>query len=209
MIDWKQLPDGDEKRKAYYCSREWAERRNVIRKRSGGTCERCKHDQASHTHHLTYARLYNEPLEDLIDICQACHRFVHGHGNEDPVEYWKERLKPPFVVVAQGKVQCPECLSCEDYCHIDTVSESIAIERRVGPGIKHRYGESLTPTSCKGKAIRIMFWCECGCIFGWHLEHHKGQTFFDVWSDENKSRALSEFEFGSNEPLSQFWRPLA
>ena len=39
----------------------------------------------SHLHHLTYEHKYNEPLEDLQGLCEACHEFVHGKRNRDPL----------------------------------------------------------------------------------------------------------------------------
>lgn len=104
-MNWQDLPDGDEKRHRYYCSREWAEKRNKVRDRSRGICERCDHHHASHVHHLTYRRLYDEPLEDLQHLCAGCHEFISGVSEVDPVEIRKavarrreeERPKPPPV----------------------------------------------------------------------------------------------------------------
>lgn len=83
-MDWKTMADGKEKREAYYCSREWSVLKQQVKKRSGSVCERCRHNQSTAVHHLTYARLYRERLEDLQDICQACHEFTHGKTNIDP-----------------------------------------------------------------------------------------------------------------------------
>jgi hypothetical protein len=35
-------------------------------------------------HHLTYARKYDEPIEDLAGWCNACHQFTHGKSDYDP-----------------------------------------------------------------------------------------------------------------------------
>lgn len=33
--------------------------------------------KAEHVHHLTYARLGNEPLDDLLSLCSVCHKQRH------------------------------------------------------------------------------------------------------------------------------------
>lgn len=83
-MDWRDLEDGKEKRNLYYCSREWAELREAVRERAGNRCERCKTGPMDNCHHLTYARLYNERLEDLQAICEPCHQFTHGKSDVDP-----------------------------------------------------------------------------------------------------------------------------
>ena len=74
----------DEKRHAYYCSREWGLLKRAVHERSGGKCERCHVDKAVNVHHLTYARLYHEELTDLWHLCRGCHEFVHAHSDVDP-----------------------------------------------------------------------------------------------------------------------------
>lgn len=85
--DWRSIADDREKYAAYLCSREWAERKEAVHARAGGKCERCKVLPISAVHHLTYARKYAEPIEDLQAICQPCHEFTHGKLNLDPVAW--------------------------------------------------------------------------------------------------------------------------
>lgn len=73
-----------EKYSMYLCSREWGVRREAVRKRCGGTCERCGDAPMSHVHHLTYRRRYAEPLEDLMGVCEPCHDYIHGRSGRDP-----------------------------------------------------------------------------------------------------------------------------
>src|SRR5262249_12664569 len=80
---WRLLT-GSEKRYAYLASREWGLLREAIKERSGGICERCHKNWGTAVHHLTYARLYCERLEDLIHLCDECHDFHHGRSNFDP-----------------------------------------------------------------------------------------------------------------------------
>lgn len=91
--DWRLIEDDREKYAAYLCSREWAERREAVRKRSGGMCERCGVLPMDSCHHVTYARKYNEPLEDLQAICQSCHDFTHGKNDFDPAVSGPKRLR--------------------------------------------------------------------------------------------------------------------
>lgn len=75
---------------AYLASREWALKREAVRKRSGNRCERvidgrrCPKSQQS-VHHLTYARIGHELLEDLLAVCNDCHKWLSGKSNFDPL----------------------------------------------------------------------------------------------------------------------------
>jgi hypothetical protein len=75
-----------EKYQAYLCSREWGLKREAVIERSGGICERCKRNDGDAVHHKTYKRIYNEPLTDLIYLCEACHDFTHGRADDDPMQ---------------------------------------------------------------------------------------------------------------------------
>src|SRR6516164_2242325 len=81
--DWRLL-SGREKYQAYLASREWGLLREAVKERSGGICERCHKNESTAVHHLTYARIYCERLEDLIDLCDECHDFSHGRSDFDP-----------------------------------------------------------------------------------------------------------------------------
>lgn len=67
----------------YLASREWALKKAAVRERSGGLCENCGR-AATQTHHKTYDRLYNERLDDLMDVCRPCHAFFSGQAHVDP-----------------------------------------------------------------------------------------------------------------------------
>lgn len=49
----------------------------AVRKRSGGTCERCHVRTATHLHHLTYERASRELPADLLHLCVFCHAKEH------------------------------------------------------------------------------------------------------------------------------------
>jgi len=71
----------------YLASREWALLKEQIRKRSGDKCERCLRDPYESTHHLTYERVGNELLTDLLAVCNACHKFLSGKSKLDHLLY--------------------------------------------------------------------------------------------------------------------------
>lgn len=86
-MSWQTITDDREKYKAYLCSREWALLRNAVRARCGGKCERCNVNDMECVHHLTYARKYDERIEDLAGWCNACHEFTHGRSDHDPASW--------------------------------------------------------------------------------------------------------------------------
>jgi hypothetical protein len=70
---------------AYLKSKEWLAKREQVIQRCGGLCERCGKYLVDNVHHLTYERIFNEPLEDLQGLCRPCHAFLHQHSGIDPV----------------------------------------------------------------------------------------------------------------------------
>jgi hypothetical protein len=69
----------------YLCSREWSLLKEKVRKRCKGKCERCREGKYEATHHLTYERIGYEKLSDLLGVCSACHEFLSGKSNDDPI----------------------------------------------------------------------------------------------------------------------------
>jgi len=63
----------------YMKSREWDAKRAQVRRRAGGKCEECRRRKTLQVHHLTYARLGNEDMADLMALCLDCHQGRHGH----------------------------------------------------------------------------------------------------------------------------------
>lgn len=63
---------------AYLLSPQWKARRAKVMKRAGGICEACLERRATQVHHLTYARIFNEPCFDLRAICDPCHDAIHS-----------------------------------------------------------------------------------------------------------------------------------
>lgn len=69
----------------YLRSPQWREKRRRILIRCKHKCERCGLWRAVNVHHLTYARLYDEPLSDLMAVCIRCHQELHDGSEADRV----------------------------------------------------------------------------------------------------------------------------
>lgn len=100
-----------------------------------------------------------------MDVCQACHQFIHNRSKHDPAEYWKEKSRPSYTVLTGSAdmrcVQCPHCRGEMDNVHIQNVRD-----------VKER-GQIVF--------VEITFRCECGkSDFKWQCRFHKGTTFFGV-----------------------------
>jgi hypothetical protein len=61
----------------YLKSKEWRDIRNRLLKERGFNCERCNSKKNLQIHHLTYERLGFEEDNDLVILCEKCHKEVH------------------------------------------------------------------------------------------------------------------------------------
>ena len=61
----------------YLQSETWKEKRNERLKKDNYCCQLCGKKEKLEVHHLTYARLGNEEMEDLVTLCHACHEKQH------------------------------------------------------------------------------------------------------------------------------------
>lgn len=108
-MGWQEIANDKEKYAAYLCSREWSEKREAVRERANGKCERCLVNDMDAVHHLTYARKYDESMDDLQAICNGCHEFTHGKSDEDPRH---QVSLPEWKACRTGQfkwLQCPVC----------------------------------------------------------------------------------------------------
>ncbi len=65
---------------AYMASPAWRRRRARVLRRAGRQCQACGTRPAVDVHHLTYAHLGAERPWELLAVCPACHRRLHGRG---------------------------------------------------------------------------------------------------------------------------------
>lgn len=57
----------------YIHSPEWKAKRIIAFKYLGRKCHSCKSTKQLEVHHLNYENLFNESLEDVEILCNACH----------------------------------------------------------------------------------------------------------------------------------------
>jgi hypothetical protein len=62
----------------YLLSPKWQRLRDKVLSRDAFQCQGCRERRATQVHHLTYARVGNELLFDLISVCDQCHGACHG-----------------------------------------------------------------------------------------------------------------------------------
>ena len=63
---------------AYIESSIWKELRDTVVERDNGRCTKCGHKGQLQAHHVTYERLFNEEINDLVTLCKHCHEEAHG-----------------------------------------------------------------------------------------------------------------------------------
>lgn len=62
---------------AYLNSPEWQTKRQAVLYRDNYCCRVCKSNVNLQVHHIHYTSLGNEPLEDLVTLCEKCHQRLH------------------------------------------------------------------------------------------------------------------------------------
>ena len=63
--------------KEYINSIEWDEKRSLRFRMDGFRCYKCGSPMNLQCHHITYERLGNERLSDLVTLCSDCHKRLH------------------------------------------------------------------------------------------------------------------------------------
>jgi hypothetical protein len=63
---------------AYRRSNAWHAKRTKILRRDP-VCAACGEAPSAQAHHLTYDRIFREPLFDLVGVCRPCHEELHRH----------------------------------------------------------------------------------------------------------------------------------
>lgn len=60
----------------YLSSQHWTELRRAALDKSP-ICERCKNRPSSQAHHLRYKNLFDVTTDDLMAVCDTCHKTIH------------------------------------------------------------------------------------------------------------------------------------
>ena len=61
----------------YLSTDKWKQKRKQVLDRDKNQCQICKKNEATEVHHLTYDRVFDEELEDLLSVCNLCHLKLH------------------------------------------------------------------------------------------------------------------------------------
>jgi 5-methylcytosine-specific restriction endonuclease McrA len=64
-----------EKYLSYLASEAWQLKRWDALERARFLCQRCGRSEATDVHHRTYVRLGHELPEDLVALCEICHKI--------------------------------------------------------------------------------------------------------------------------------------
>ncbi len=73
--------------KLYLRSTAWLNRRRGVLNRAEGKCQLCAGTERLEVHHVTYARVGAERIEDLRCLCHVCHRGLDkAAGNWVPLD---------------------------------------------------------------------------------------------------------------------------
>jgi len=60
----------------------WGSKKARVLRRDGYMCQACQDRSATQVHHLTYAHVFDEPLFDLISVCEICHKRLTEYDRE-------------------------------------------------------------------------------------------------------------------------------
>jgi 5-methylcytosine-specific restriction endonuclease McrA len=78
----------DKKKYRSYVERDcWNLRRQAYLTSHGPDCELCRMEKAAQVHHLNYERLGSETDDDLVALCEQCHRLLHRLSSRSRVEW--------------------------------------------------------------------------------------------------------------------------
>jgi hypothetical protein len=58
----------------YLQSPRWRTLARAVQMRAKGKCEICRRVHGVECAHLTYERIFHEPIDDLLWVCKKCHR---------------------------------------------------------------------------------------------------------------------------------------
>ena len=62
---------------SYLQSPDWNIKRSTVLERDKYKCRICGFGDKLQVHHLTYDRVYDESLYDLVTVCEDCHTLIH------------------------------------------------------------------------------------------------------------------------------------
>lgn len=91
----------------YINSDLWKIRRERILLRDGYQCRMCGSGKQLRVHHIRYPAIYGtEPDEDLVTLCDACHRKVHMNDVQGTLRGWAEQIKHRDFIYGGSENMC-------------------------------------------------------------------------------------------------------
>ena len=60
----------------------WWSLKDRVKARGQNRCEFCERRSIHALHHRTYDRFGHEYARDVMGVCSACHKFIHGRLNK-------------------------------------------------------------------------------------------------------------------------------
>lgn len=100
----------------YLTSQHWKSLRLKVLNRDKHTCQTCNTKQHLQVHHLTYERLFQEDVSDLVTLCKGCHEATHASGDiTQPVSKIRHVVQPTWTITDLQKLTkrpkgCPKKL---------------------------------------------------------------------------------------------------
>jgi hypothetical protein len=84
----------------YLMSKEWSDKRELVKDRANNCCEFTKEKNTSlEIHHLSYENVGDEPIEDLVALKYSVHWAIHNDKDPDHRKYkmmetfWREKIQ--------------------------------------------------------------------------------------------------------------------
>jgi len=72
---------------SYMQSPKWQEIREIRLFVDSNKCQSCGNGEQLQVHHITYKRLGNEDIDDLVTVCKQCHKELHDYYGKNAVNY--------------------------------------------------------------------------------------------------------------------------
>lgn len=99
--------------KNYLKSKHWMMKKKEYSKEYERVCSCCGGKENLHLHHLTYDRIGNEPLTDLVYLCKECHTKLHKIvNNTKDTSVFKELRRVRKSKKRGGTGKCCKCVHC-------------------------------------------------------------------------------------------------
>lgn len=98
--------------KEYLKTKHWRDIKKKYNKKYKYECSCCgSSDKGLHLHHITYERVGNEQLEDLVYLCKDCHSKIHSIINETKdTSMLQELRRKRKSKKLGGKGSCKRCI---------------------------------------------------------------------------------------------------